>query len=332
MSVIVAPRPILFQCMRAAMLVFAVLALRSSTSAFGVQSPPRAATTPSRALLEPGAGVRPLTRLIDRAQDHIFVEAYILTDARIEHALERAAAQGVKVYVLLERHPFGLETLPPRTAAQLRAAGIFLRWSSPRFRYTHAKLMVLDDRVAIISTANFSRAGFSADRDIVLFDTDSVDVRAASEIFRADWNGVDPSFADPRLVVAPTSARRQLMELCSRATRSLDIYSEELNDPGVERLLWSRAGRGVRVHVLLPAGTRTAALAGLRHRVGIRTLANPYIHAKVIVADGRLAFVGSENLSSTSLDRNREVGLFIRGKTVAELSKVFARDWKLAAK
>jgi PLD-like domain len=37
--------------------------------------------------------------------------------------------------------------------------------------------------------------------------------------------------------------------------------------------------------------------------------ASLYIHAKVVVADGTTAFVGSQNFSESSLDYNRELGL-----------------------
>ena len=54
----------------------------------------------------------------------------------------------------------------------------------------------------------------------------------------------------------------------------------------------------------------------------------PYIHAKVIVADGWLAFVGSENFSATSLDENREVGLLLADTTaLATITTTFERDW-----
>jgi phosphatidylserine/phosphatidylglycerophosphate/cardiolipin synthase-like enzyme len=45
-----------------------------------------------------------------------------------------------------------------------------------------------------------------------------------------------------------------------------------------------------------------------------------YIHAKAIVADagtaGQRAFVGSENFSAASLDRNRELGLLTADPTL----------------
>jgi phosphatidylserine/phosphatidylglycerophosphate/cardiolipin synthase-like enzyme len=57
-----------------------------------------------------------------------------------------------------------------------------------------------------------------------------------------------------------------------------------------------------------------------------------YIHAKVIIADNKEAFVGSENFSSTSLDQNRELGIIVSDPAVvSQLSATFAKDWQSAA-
>jgi phosphatidylserine/phosphatidylglycerophosphate/cardiolipin synthase-like enzyme len=116
---------------------------------------------PEHVLVEPQDGVHSIIRALDKARDHIFLETYILTDARVIHALERAAAQGVGVYVLLEQRPLGMGSQPERLADMLRAAGVFVRWTPPRFYLTHAKFLLLDDRMAVVSTANFSRSAFS---------------------------------------------------------------------------------------------------------------------------------------------------------------------------
>ena len=53
-----------------------------------------------------------------------------------------------------------------------------------------------------------------------------------------------------------------------------------------------------------------------------------YMHAKIIVVDGRKAFVGSENISAQSLDQNRELGIIIADSTVLNtLQQTFQQDW-----
>jgi phosphatidylserine/phosphatidylglycerophosphate/cardiolipin synthase-like enzyme len=279
-------------------------------------------------IVEPRDGVRPVVRWIDRAQTSIFVAAYILTDRSIVRALERAAAQGVQVYVELDPHPFGLPAQPSRMSSQLQAADVHVRWSRPGFTYSHAKYIVIDDRVALIGTANYSVSAFSKNREFILVDRSTRDVLSLSSLFRADWDRLSAQLRDPNLVIAPGSARRQLTGLARSARRTLDVYAEEFADPALEGLFGQMARR-VRVRVLLPPGAtpldaRRLAASG----VSVRSLVAPYSHAKAVLVDGTRGFVGSENMSSTSLDHNREVGVLLPPPLVRKIEVYFARDWR----
>jgi cardiolipin synthase A/B len=131
------------------------------------------------------------------------------------------------------------------------------------------------------------------------------------------------------------NARAELTVLIASARRSLHVEDEEMYDTASEDALIAAARRGVEVDVMLPppsgsSGNGDAArlLAGGVH---VRYLDAPYMHAKLLVADGTLMFVGSENFSSRSLDENREVGIVIADpQAVATIGTVYAQDWALA--
>jgi cardiolipin synthase A/B len=287
---------------------------------------------PSALIVEPDDGMRPLIRAIDKSQNTIFVETYILTDSRIVHALERAETQGVDVRVLLEHHPIGMGVQPETMRNTLLAAGIDVRWTSSTFLLTHAKFAVLDDKVAVISTANFSRSAFSHNREFLIMTRRPIEVREISNLFRRDWDRMPERLQDRALVVSPVNARSSLGEFLRTASRSIDIYAEEISDTGIERHLIAKAMHGVAVRVILEKGASPAAASYLRQgHVLVRQLGVPYIHAKLIVIDGREAYVGSVNLSAASLDGNRELGILISGKTVHRLIRTYDRDWKKAA-
>ncbi len=58
-------------------------------------------------------------------------------------------------------------------------------------------------------------------------------------------------------------------------------------------------------------------------------MTSPYVHAKAFVADGRTVFVGSENISATSLDDNREVGIILSNSSIARrIETTFNADWR----
>ena len=67
--------------------------------------------------------------------------------------------------------------------------------------------------------------------------------------------------------------------------------------------------------------------------VPVRRMLSPRVHAKTIVADGAQAYLGSENLSATSLDKNREVGLILtwtEADAVQLVADTFEADWLAA--
>jgi phosphatidylserine/phosphatidylglycerophosphate/cardiolipin synthase-like enzyme len=82
-----------------------------------------------------------------------------------------------------------------------------------------------------------------------------------------------------------------------------------MNDSGVEQALVSAAQHGVKVEVILPApsgsssNSTSSGIATIKQGgVTVREDAQLYMHAKIIIVDGKEAFVGSENISAHSYD------------------------------
>jgi cardiolipin synthase len=165
-----------------------------------------------------------------------------------------------------------------------------------------------------------------------VIDGDPLDVGEADNIFRADWDRIAPVLNDSDLLVSPVNARSMFGQLIGRARHSIDVYSEEMLDQGVVRQLARAARRGVRVRVLAATVATWARArlisAGALVGKGSTVAGGIYIHAKALIIDDRLGFVGSENFSSTSLDQNRELGVILTGTAlVARLEATFRRDW-----
>lgn len=290
--------------------------------------------------VEPDDGIRKLTRAIRHAEESIWLTMYLLTDHTIIHDLEYAHANGVDVRVILEPHPYGAsQNINLSAYNNLMAADIPVHWSSPRFLLTHEKAMLVDGATAYIMTTNFTRAAFRSNREFDIVDGDTRDVAAVRALFTADWNDRPYVPGDPDLPLSPADARSLLTALIRSARHTLEVYGEELQDTGMEQALAAAARRGVRVRVILPApsgrdgdapGIAVITAAGARvHRLPQSYL---YIHAKAIVADGRRAFVGSQNLSTASLDHNRELGVIVADPTaISRIEDTFATDWQQKA-
>lgn len=294
--------------------------------------------------VEPDAGEAPILNAIKGAAQSVWVEVYLLTDANVMHALEDASQRGVDVRVLLEAHPYGEGSVSPQqTIETLNAAGVHAQAADPAYYYTHAKVMLIDDATAYIMTCNLSRSGLggssaAANREYGVIDTDAGDVAEVNAIFQADWNRTPtPALTQSRLVVSPVNARTDVTALIASAKSTLHIEDEEMYDAASVQALIAAAQRGVNVEVTLPSSAASSsdeasAVAQLTQGgVHVRYLQAPYMHAKLIVVDGTLAFTGSENFSSTSLDQNREIGVIIADtQALTTFESVFGQDWALA--
>jgi len=237
------------------------------------------------------------------------------------------------VRVILEEHPFGGGGGQEQIVARLENAEIAVRWGNPVFRFSHIKMLVVDEAVTVIMNQNLTPSAFTANREFGVVTNQPDAVEAATAVFDEDWTrGAEP---DPGpLVVSPTNAREQLRALVRGSRVSLDIYAEVLRDPEMLDALATAARRGVQVRIIVsPSADFATEVAALTASgVNIRLSSSLYIHAKLIVADGERAFIGSQNLSATSLDQNRELGIIVDDPVnLARLTRTFAVDFRAAA-
>ena len=273
-----------------------------------------------RLLVEPNAGEAAVLNMISGARRSIWAELYLLTDADAIGALIARAAAGCDVRVLLEPAPYQAETANQDAFAQLAAAGADVRWSTARFTFTHAKVLAIDHATLAVLTLNLTASGLTGNREYAALDTDPADVAAMEELFVADQTGVPTAAPGGRLVTSPESSRASLLALFAGARSTLAIETEELSDAQAVNALVAAQARGVAVTLAwpgpaanAPSAFRKLAAAGAT----VRAVDRPSIHGKVAVADGRNLYLGSANLTATSLDQNREVGLRLDDQVLA---------------
>ncbi len=284
--------------------------------------------------VEPRDGYQPVLDALNSAQSSIFVEMYLITDRNVINALKNASSRGVNVRVLLEDWSYGSPADFRAVMDSLNSSGVSVQVSSPAFRLTHEKAIVIDRKIALIMTLNQAYSAYTKNREFGLIDYNTTDAAEIASAFEADWNRTAPNLSDPNLVWSPTNSRDRIVSLIDSAKKSLEIENEEMQDREVEDYLISAAKRGVNVKVVMSPSTskndpnapgRNALIKG---GVEVRLVKNPYIHAKIIIADGLKAFIGSENFSPTSLDKNRELGILVDNSGILQvLSSTFSDDW-----
>ena len=308
-----------------------------ASTAGAVQAGASGVTRAGPLIVEPGAGFSPVYSLINGARRTIDVTMYEFSDTTAEHDLAAAAKRGVRVRVILDRRA---QSVNSRANSYFRSHGVAVTWSSPDYRYTHQKTVIIDGTKAVIMTANLTSRYYATSRDFLVTDTERADVSAITAVFNADFakKTVHPRDGND-LVWSPTDSQDQLIALINDATSSLRIYSEEMGDRTVEKALITAAKRGVDVQVCgeNESGEYDSAFAKLA-RAGIRisyysSSTGFYIHGKVVEADYGTAhakiFIGSENFSNTSLNQNRELGLIISSHSVmSAIAGTFASDFR----
>jgi phosphatidylserine/phosphatidylglycerophosphate/cardiolipin synthase-like enzyme len=277
----------------------------------------------------PEAGEQPYLDALALAQSKIRVEIYEMGYGGILDALTAKAQAGITVQIIFDTSE---KSVNQKYFDQLSAAGAQTAWSSPQFTYQHAKFFVVDDQVAVISTGNFSKTySILLERNFVATDRDGADLTDLINLFDADWAGATPAMDCTRMLISPINSRSRVLDVIDSATTTLTIESMQFADTQVRQHVAARIAAGVQVRAMLAdAGwiTANAEAATYLKSLGVTPKYIPHLHTKVLVADGVRAYMGSENFSYTSLDKNREVGVELTDPSSLEpLTTTFEKDW-----
>jgi cardiolipin synthase A/B len=315
-----------------------------------------AASAPHTLIVEPNDGRGAILAALASATTTIDLTIYELSDAQIVAALIAAQKRSVTVRILYNWYSFDPSTQSSEITPivqQLTSAGVACRPAPRAFEVTHEKAAVVDGTVALILSLNLVSEYFESTRDFGIISTVAAEVAEVAAVFEADWNSVAASPSEMGLVWSPTNSRSRLTALVGDAAKTLEVYNEELSDPGLLSALATAAARGVVVRVVAAVLTEDGSDNGPNenapgiaflnsHGVTAVCKAFPvsipsgsvpiYIHAKAIVADfgtaAAQAFVGSENFSCVSLDDNRECGIVVSEPAIlARLEATFESDW-----
>lgn len=320
-------------------------------------------------LLHCGAEFFPaLERAIDGAQHEIYLQTYIFEDdesgRRIAEAFKRAVARKVKVNVLIDG--FGSMGLSEKFVKEMRDAGVDVLFYRPklspfsfkrsRLRRLHAKIAVIDGRIAFIGGINIiddlNRPGGEAPRiDYAV----QVQGPLVSEIFRearrlwrriawmhlrrqnVSWmpipqnppipGGVKAAFVTRDNVLHRHDFEREYLAAIARARFDIVIANAYFL-PGrrFRQALIAAAERGVKVKLLLQGrmeyvflfATQSFYDSLMRCGIEIYEYQKSYMHSKVAVIDKQWSTVGSSNLDPFSLLLAREANVIVQDKQFAE--------------
>ena len=290
-------------------------------------TPAKASHTPSHAeattytlVTEPDQGLTAIYNLITSAKKSIDMTMYELTDITVTSALAKAQAAGIQVRVILDQNDEKTANTPAYN--HLEENKVAVHWANPAYAVTHQKTITVDQTTSAIMTLNLTPNYYASTRDFAVITNDAADVAAIETTFNADFTNatITPPNGD-NLVWSPTNSSSALLALINGASKSLLISQEEFSDAQIASALEAALKRGVAVTLVQEnqESKYSPVLTSLKDdgakiAVYTSTASNAYyIHAKSILADYSTSqaklFLGSENFSTDSLGKNRELGL-----------------------
>lgn len=275
-------------------------------------------------IVQPDDGILPILKAIKRAKKSLDVVIFRFDLPELEDALAEAVGRGVAVRALIAHTNRGGEKKLRKLESRLLKCGATLsRTADDMVRY-HGKVMIVDNKKAMVFGFNFTNLDIKKSRSLGLTTMNPKIVSALNKLIDADHNRVPPIITSSRLVVSPENARDQMSKFIKGARRELLIYDANVSDDRIIAILMQRAAAGVKIKILgsleqkwKDTGIKVKSLRGLR------------LHVRAIVRDRKAAFVGSQSLRKLELDKRREVGMITKDRrAIGQIAGVFESDWK----
>ncbi len=274
-----------------------------------------------RLLVQPEDSVEPVLEAIAGARKTLDLYIFRLAYAEVEEALGEAVARGVVVRTLIAHTSTGGDEKLRKLELRLLGIGATVsRTDEDLLRY-HGKMMIVDRATMYVLGYNFTRKDVDRSRSLGLAVCDPGLVAEGQRLFDCDFDRKLYTPGREDFVVSPLNSRSVLLRLIEGADSRLLIYDDRLTDKMMLRAIEKRALAGVDVRVL---GRTERKL----RNVQVAPYAGERLHVRAIVRDGTRAFVGSQSLRRTELERRREIGVIVRDRAIiAQLEQTFEDDW-----
>jgi cardiolipin synthase len=295
----------------------------------------------SRSLIVlPDDSARLILDAINAAEKSIRVKMFVFSDPELLKAIVAAHHRSIKVQIMLNPARRDGKEENQESRQLLRKAGVDVIDSNPAFDLTHEKSMVIDDKTAFVKSLNWETKNLTETRDYAVVTNHPQEVQEIVQCFEADWERQPfDSPANSHLIWCSGNGRERIAHFIDEAKHSLWLQNERYQDPIIIEHLVRANRRGVKVHVTarpphkLKKEKLLEGVGGLRimDDVGIKVhkLKHLKLHAKMLLAHGLKAIVGSINLTPGSFDSRRELAIEVHEDEVVDrLHDIVHHDWE----
>lgn len=293
-------------------------------------------------IVQPDDGVTPVRDLISAAKKTLLIKQFTFSEESLLQAVVDRKNAGVDVRIMLNPKRSGGDRANDLTYDFFKDHGVNIQWANPKFYVTHEKSIVIDGEAALIATFNLCTKYFTQTRDYGIVTQDPARVAQVIEGFDADWEHRDwlPN-SDTGLLWSNSNSRVHMSHFIDRAKKTLEVQHPKFVDAVILDRLLSAAERGVHVRVLCGGkhgisdwdvlDTFSSLRVMKRFGIKVHKQKNLRLHAKLLLADGEHALVGSMNIDRSAFDLRRELGLTIADPAIiTRLASTFEEDWSLS--
>jgi phosphatidylserine/phosphatidylglycerophosphate/cardiolipin synthase-like enzyme len=254
--------------------------------------------------------------LLYKANRSIYMEVYVLTNNEVVSLLYNLSKRGVEVLIVLSgRVVGGIPASENNSIKILTGAGAKVRFNYD-FRFVHSKVFVIDNESVILGSINPSYYDFNVDKGLDIAIHNSTIAKIFASIIIADFYGISKEFSYPGIVVSPLNSEEMLRNLLSQQG-DLYIAIEELF-PSSDMFSIIKSHKGL---ILVSDNQGNSEAAKDLNAKVIKGLS-----AKIIIVSDYV-YVGSINLSSSSLHYNRELGVIIKNPEIASNIRNIILNW-----
>ena len=197
-------------------------------------------------------------------------------------------------------------------------------WTS----YVHAKVTLNEDAFRV-QTANLTKSSFESNREHFFYSNDSGFRDSLEKLVDADrvWDDLSTLNLHPNLVVCPFNCREVIKTLLESAEKSIVIQTQYIVDDEILDILHKKSEQ-VDMAIIVADTDDNYDLISYFWPWIARTLKTHYNHTKMILVDEKYLLLGSMNLSSNSLDKNREIWIILLDSWhVSKFENWFKKDW-----
>ena len=198
-------------------------------------------------------------------------------------------------------------------------------WTS----YVHAKITLNEDAFRV-QTANLTKSSYESNREHFFYSDDTDFHNSLESLFDADWVWDDLSTLNlhPNLVVCPFNCRDVIETLLENAEKSIVIQTQYIMDDEILDILRKKSDE-VDMAIIVADTDDNFDLISYFWPWIARILKTHYNHTKMILVDEKYLLLGSMNLSSNSLDKNREIWIILMDTGhISTFENWFKKDWE----